>query len=449
MPELTLLTSTYDRTHYPHRSFVQCHPDRLAIVAMLAGVDTADIRTARVLEIGCGTGGNLLPMAVQLPRARFTGIDLSSSQIQRARDIASACSITNVELVPTSIEAFDADDGSFDYVLCHGVFSWVGHDTQQAILRSISRLLRPSGAAFVSHNTLPGWRDRQIVRDLALRVLDTADFSAELADAEQLRDLLIEELSRLIASVGDGDPQYRSRLMAELARLNEVDAAYVVHEHFAPVSNPCSVARFARMAEAHGLCFVGDANPHLFAVSAAAPSDLRGSLAERISAHEWFDLVHLTSFRQSVLVRSDARCAGSVEPTKVLERVTVASSLIPPDDINLSQPSSSLFQSARGVVTFVEPIVKAAFIELFLAAPRALFVSELLARARTRLGRVEPSDESTLVDELLALVHETDLIGFTRTKVLREPVGARLSVRAPVHALAVRAWSSTDESLAS
>ena len=59
--------TTYDEVRYSNYPYAQTHPDRLATVAALHGLSTPDPATARVLEIGCGAGGNLIAMATASP----------------------------------------------------------------------------------------------------------------------------------------------------------------------------------------------------------------------------------------------------------------------------------------------------------------------------------------------------------------------------------------------
>ena len=73
--------SSYDVVPYPAFPFPQSHPDRLATVATLLGLTPPGVERCRVLELGCASGGNLLPLAVSLPQSTFLGIDLSSKQV--------------------------------------------------------------------------------------------------------------------------------------------------------------------------------------------------------------------------------------------------------------------------------------------------------------------------------------------------------------------------------
>ena len=122
MTDLTESEATvYDTVAYPTAIFTQTHPDRLAAIARLHDLAPADPASARVLEIGCGDGMNLLAMAVAAPGARFTGFDLAPSVIARGQARAAA-GLSNVDLeVRDVVEAASALDGEFDYVIAHGL----------------------------------------------------------------------------------------------------------------------------------------------------------------------------------------------------------------------------------------------------------------------------------------------------------------------------------------
>ncbi len=121
----TAPATSYDRVPYKSHPFRQSHPDRLAVIATLHGMSPPPIERARVLELGCASGGNLLPIADQFPEGMFLGLDLSSRQIQDGQRLIERAGLKNVELRHQDILAFDAPPESFDDILCHGVFSWV------------------------------------------------------------------------------------------------------------------------------------------------------------------------------------------------------------------------------------------------------------------------------------------------------------------------------------
>ena len=156
--------STYDEVPYEGYPVPHSHPDRLKTIAKLFGLESPEVETARILELGCGTGANIIPMAEQFPGARFVGVDLSERQIADGTDVIEKVGLENIRLDHGSILNVDAKHGEFDYIICHGVYSWVPRDVQDHILKVCGENLSPNGVAYVSYNTYPGWHMRQMVR---------------------------------------------------------------------------------------------------------------------------------------------------------------------------------------------------------------------------------------------------------------------------------------------
>ena len=111
------MNTTYDRIPYPQHSYGFTHPDRLATLAMLHGMSPAPIENCRVLELGCASGSNLIPMAYALPRSEFVGLDSSQRQIAVGQQFVEAVGLTNIRLLPIDIRAIDESFGQFDYII--------------------------------------------------------------------------------------------------------------------------------------------------------------------------------------------------------------------------------------------------------------------------------------------------------------------------------------------
>ena len=105
-------------------------------------------------------------MAEQFPRSSFLGIDGSARQIEDGNLFLSELNLPNVALRHEDILTFTAQPGEFDYIICHGVYSWVPDHVQQRIMEICKQFLAPQGVAYVSYNTFPGWHMRGMIRDI-------------------------------------------------------------------------------------------------------------------------------------------------------------------------------------------------------------------------------------------------------------------------------------------
>jgi cyclopropane fatty-acyl-phospholipid synthase-like methyltransferase len=156
--------TSYDIVPYPTGSQVQTHPDRLATIATLFGMSPKPVEECRVLELACGNGGNLIPMAYALPRSTFVGIDLAAGAIDAGRTVIRRLELRNITLLQQDLRTLPSDFGTFDYIIAHGVYAWVAPPVQDWILAVCRGHLAPQGVAFVSYNAFPGSHLRIMVR---------------------------------------------------------------------------------------------------------------------------------------------------------------------------------------------------------------------------------------------------------------------------------------------
>ena len=152
--------NNYDAVPYESLSFAQSHPARMSGMAKLFGLAAPPLATARVLELGCTYGGNLLPLAMRYPGAQFVGVDFSQVQIERANKSRDELGLRNVTFRQADIRDIAKESGQFDYIVAHGVYSWVPSDVQEALLELMGRHLAPEGVGYVSYNVYPGWKMR-------------------------------------------------------------------------------------------------------------------------------------------------------------------------------------------------------------------------------------------------------------------------------------------------
>src|SRR3954447_812582 len=307
--------NAYDEVPYSNHPYAQTHPDRLATVAILHGLEPPDPFRARVMEIGCGAAGNLLAMAAATPGIRAVGVDLAQAPIEAGRASAAAIPLDNVELYQGDVRALtSAPLGAFDYIVAHGLYSWVPEDARDGLLAAVAASLAPDGVAYVSYNANPGGYFRRIMRDAGLWFArEAADQRARAEKAQELFRFLDEHR----ATEAD---TYGSLLKRTLPALAHGPVWRLVHDDLSPHWHPVWFAEFAEHAARHGLAFVGEADL----------SGLRGeSMPEGVEAQVWelaggdrvafetiSDLLIARHFRQSVLCRADMPVVAEPSPER-------------------------------------------------------------------------------------------------------------------------------------
>ncbi|MFT5434028.1 MAG: SAM-dependent methyltransferase [Myxococcota bacterium] len=291
------LRDRYEQLPYPGGTYRFTHPDRLAVTARLRGLETPPVETARILEIGCGTGVNAVAMAAWLPQAQVVGIDLSADILKTGLEAAAALGLDNIRLLPGAIEAIPKDIGAFDYIIAHGVFSWVPGDVQDALLANIADFLSPDGLAYVSYNTAPGWHLQNYVRDLMLRMAPRED-PTEACSA-----------GRTVLQIAAGmDPEsgpHVAVLAAAAHELSQQPDGYLFHDYLTPINTPIYFQDFVAWASQHDLNWVGEARPgeHRRFGLAEGPQRLVDATTDEIVREELLDFLRARRFRRSVLTR--------------------------------------------------------------------------------------------------------------------------------------------------
>jgi SAM-dependent methyltransferase len=293
---------SYDALPYTSDPFPTTHPSLLAAIAHLFAVDAAPLTQARVLELGCASGGNIIPLAARHPQASFVGVDLSSAQVAAGRARIAQLGLSNIEIRCQSFSELDTRDAAFDYIICHGVYSWVPAPLREIILRICRKNLSPRGVALISYNVLPGWRMLQALRDcFLLHATPDADPQQRVAEARALLQFLPQ------ACPTDGP--YKDFLFSQAERLLKSSDAYLAHEFLDDVNEPCSFRDFMDAARQHGLAFLGEADlPSM--ILANYPQHMVETVrkigGDRLAATEQLiDMVSGRTFRSTLLIAAD------------------------------------------------------------------------------------------------------------------------------------------------
>ncbi|HEY2377828.1 MAG TPA: class I SAM-dependent methyltransferase [Gemmatimonadaceae bacterium] len=406
-PSAALLAS-YDAVPYGGGAIAGTRPDYLAAVARFRGLSTPDVRRCRVLDVGCATGGNLLSMALAFPESNFVGIDLSPRQIESARAAARTIGLENVRFEAMSVMDVDEDFGTFEYIVSHGVYSWVPPDVQHAILSVCSRNLVPDGIAYVSYNTYPGWHARGLVREMML-FHDRPQLSPS-ERVQRARDLL-ESVAK---AVPKSDEVYAAVLQEEIHTLSDASESYFMHEELESENHPVYFIDFARRAAAVGLQYVTEATASLTdtQLSPELRAKLRSWSTDNLQYEQYFDYVRNRTFRRSVLCHAGRGVESEPVPTWVPEMVTRARCYVDAEAPEAKQPGVEVFRTHEGVAaTMAHPLARAALHSLIDARPSGLSFEALAARTQERMEGGDGFSRETLADAMLrcALVRLVDL----------------------------------------
>jgi SAM-dependent methyltransferase len=294
------LADRYDEIPYEALPHQATHPGRLSTVALLSGHPAPGVERCSVLEVGCNDGANLIPMAVSLPAARFVGCDLSSPAVDAGRRTIDALGLANITLAEGDLAALAPEHGEFDFIVAHGVYSWVPPDVRDALFALAARRLAPNGILYVSYNVLPGCRVRQAAWDVLHHHVDHIGNAHARLEAAR-------ELARLIADGGTAAHASDQALRAEFQAIAQHNDSEVAHDDLAVPNDPVFFRTFVEHAARHGLRYLAEADVQTTGdagISDAAKAHL--SALDPLGREQHLDFIRLRRFRQSLLVRSAA-----------------------------------------------------------------------------------------------------------------------------------------------
>jgi SAM-dependent methyltransferase len=368
----------YEIIPYESVAAPAAHPRRILWTSIVFGGPRPDLSRARVLEIGCGDGATLLPLAAFEPAWTVCGIDSSRRAIAEAARMARQSDLGNADFRHADLASVEIEAEAWDIVIAHGVYSWIDAERRAALRRLIRRALAQGGLAYVSFNALPGWSVRGRVRDLLVR----APGRGEL-DQRPILD---------VAAALAADDPWGQLLAKELRRARESRDFYFHHEYLGPVNDAFWVGDFIDDAARAGLRWVGDAQ---FDLAEGRPYEqLRTALdaalpgLSRVRAEELADLIGYRQFRCAVLARDDAPAPAPSSDEELVRGEVIAGRIAPPEEpVEFGSSREQTFRGPEGMEIKVdEPLCKAALVVLARHDPDGLRFDDLIHESRRLLA---------------------------------------------------------------
>lgn len=362
----------YDAFAYPGYSYPNTHPDRLATMAILHGLSPAPVERCRVLEVACGDGANLIPMACAIPAGEFVGFDLAHLPVERAQARIRALGLSNIRIFQGDLLELGADLGHFNYIVAHGFYSWVPEAVRDRLISLCSEWLNPDGIAFVSYNALPGSYLRLMHRDMMLFR------SRRFADPEQGVIAGIEFLRFLANTRKEGDP-YRVYLEDQLERMGSHPHASTYHDELSPEYHPIYFADFVEHARNHGLEYVCDAEIPP-APDPCYRADIQQAIEEAsggdcIRKEQIYDFSRMRPYRETLLCKAGRPVRHDYFPESFRSLQLASEAVSSPSET----PGAKVFEApSGGRMDTNHPAVTWLLERLGQAWPHALSVQELL-----------------------------------------------------------------------
>ena len=299
------LKNSYNSFLYVSKPFSSTNINNLQAKAKMYGLKPVPLKGARVLELGASCGGNIVTQALYYPETTFTGIDLSGVQVKHGNDIINAIGLKNVTLLEKDILDIDESFGTFDYIIVHGIWSWVPDVVKDKILSICNVNLSDNGIAYVSYNTYPGWKRLEQLRDIML-------YSEKRAKDQDLleRTLYTKNVLKMVADTMNIDDRSRAQSAYKINNIHNVlnsNDYYVAHEYLEAFNDPVYVSDFIDRARKQGCAYIGDEvlqRSFITWLADDVTNNIRAlSHDNYVDKEQFYDYVYDTQFRMSLLTK--------------------------------------------------------------------------------------------------------------------------------------------------
>ncbi|MEO1658094.1 MAG: class I SAM-dependent methyltransferase [Pseudomonadota bacterium] len=298
---------------YTSSYYVEHAPAHLRLVPLLRGIHGPRIKDGfRLLELGCGSGTSMVTMAAANPLSEFVGIDFAPAQIATGNRLIEKSGLTNVELVEADFLEIQHEAGEifgqFDYVICHGVYTWVSNEIRSALVQILKGVMAPGGVLFMGYNSMPGWSGAFGLQRL---ISDFAKY--EHGDT----DIRVREAIRKVKALSDQGfqginfdylpPSIRDSL-DDLDSVPKANFRYVAHEYLSQAWSPIFRGDLVRDLSEAKLSLVGSTRL-LDAFPETLGSEEQRALMGQVSPElgpQLMEMIAPPRFRRDVFIKGRA-----------------------------------------------------------------------------------------------------------------------------------------------
>ncbi|MEK7990637.1 MAG: class I SAM-dependent methyltransferase [Thiotrichaceae bacterium] len=433
-----MTNSSYDELPYHSVLGYDFQPNVLASLSALHGLNPPAMKKARILELGCGDGTNIIAIAQSLPETECWGLDISEKQLAVAQQTVDEIGLTNVTLKQADLMNIDDSLGQFDYISVHGLFSWVSEEVQNKILSICKNNLAFNGLACISYNTLPGWNMLKTTLDMMRyhqQHIDNSSVEHRIAEA---RGLL-----QIAADIGQEQQSFYGVFLQErLQTLGQQSDDYLFHEYLEGINQPLYFHEFVTKSEQHELTYVTDVDFRSSLNIKTKHQHVFNQLAkkDRVTREQYHDFLFNRSYRSSILCHAKQEVKADID-WEELAKLQIAANLAPETNISslVVEPKPAHFRTQLGEQVEVKhTLTQAAVNYLGQHYPQSMLFEDLFKKVleNMQLKNTTKANLSVyrqvLAEELLQLyVHNViELIAYTPafvTTISEHPVSSPLA----------------------
>ena len=307
---------------YTRDFYREITPVWLTTASLMLGHRSPDLaKPFSYADIGCGHGFTALVVAATCPHADVWGFDFNPAHIEFANRLADQAGLRNVRFVESSFaELTRRVLSDFDFMVAHGVLSWISPKNRRFVLSTVAKRLKPGGLVYLSYNVTTGWAAMMPLRRL-MRMLTLA--------SQERTDIAVSGVLDFVNRLKDAGALFfpaHPHLEKWLADMRKLDARYIAHEYLNEDWHPLSFADIASEMHEAKCDYIGSATLAENINTAAVPPGVSLLLAETrdpVLRETLRDIGCAQSFRRDLYRKGVAPMPGPEQQMR-LHELTIA-----------------------------------------------------------------------------------------------------------------------------
>lgn len=300
----------YDKVPYQSFPFSYVYPPHLKALAKVFGIEAPKIETARVLELGSSSGNNIIPFASFYPNSECIAIDLSTEEIEEGHLFLKKFPLKNLDLKVANILDVDESWGKFDYILCHGIWSWVPEIVRQKIFDISKHNLSPKGISYISYNIKPGWNMGNSIRDMM--TYHATNFESPSEKIEQAKAFL-----NFVSEVLEGsDTPFAQYLKSETGNIKKKQDSYIYGEYLVEHNYQIYFKDFIKHITKRDLQYLSDTHLNSMYLGNLPPKAVEklSVINDIVKTEQYMDFIQNRRFRCTLAVHKDQKIMRKLSP---------------------------------------------------------------------------------------------------------------------------------------
>ena len=395
--------NTYNELLYKSNPFTYTIPALLEAQGKLFGLTPKDSRKARILELGSSFGGNIITQALYNPEAEFVGVDLTAEQVKKGNEVIEKIGLKNIKLIEKNILDINEDFGKFDYIIVHGVFSWVPDNVKEKIIKICNENLTEEGIAYISYNTYPGWKEPDKIREM---MLYANKYFPEVSQGDKVQRgkafiSIVAEQMKIYTDVAEKKGDF----IKQIEGILNMQDYYVGHEQLENINDPMYLHEFVDMLRKENLQYISDVGLRLSIASVYNDSTIEKlqqlSHGDPVIKEQCLDYILDTKFRRALICKNSQA-----------EKLNFSETF--PNDI-LDSFLLTLKYTKEEIETLNEENVKAIMLHLIETPNKSFTIQDALKYWEENINNEDKNEEKT--NEVLANLRKFVLNSMINAKI--------------------------------